>query len=45
MIRILTVEDDENIAKSIKAILSTVNYYCDICYDGNAAVEVISKGN
>ena len=45
MIRILTVEDDENIAKSIKAILSTVNYYCDICYDGNAAVDVIIKGN
>ena len=45
MIRILTVEDDENIAKSIKAILSTVNYYCDICYDGNAAVDVILKGN
>ena len=45
MIRILTVEDDENIAKSIKTILSTVNYYCDICYDGNAAVDVISKGN
>ena len=45
MIRILTVEDDENIPKSIKAILSTVNYYCDICYDGNAAVDVIIKGN
>lgn len=45
MIRILTVEDDENIAKSIKTILSTVNYYCDICYDGNAAVDVIIKGN
>lgn len=45
MIRILTVEDDENIAKSIKAILSTANYYCDICYDGNAAVDVIIKGN
>lgn len=45
MIRILTVEDDENIAKSIKAILSTENYYCDICYDGNAAVDVIIKGN
>ena len=45
MIRILTVEDDENIAKSIKAILSTVNYDCDICYDGSAAVDVITKGN
>lgn len=45
MIRILTVEDDENIAKSIEAILSTVNYYCDICYDGNAAVDMIMKGN
>lgn len=45
MIRILTVEDDENIAKSIKAILSTVNYDCDICDDGNMAVDVINKGN
>ena len=45
MIRILTFEDYENIAKSIKAILSTVNYSCDICYDGNAAVDVIIKGN
>lgn len=45
MIRILTVEDDENIAKSIKAILSTVNYDCDICDDGNMAVDVINKSN
>ena len=45
MIRILTVEDDENIAKSIKAILSTVNYDCDICYDGNSAVDIIMNGS
>ncbi len=45
MIKILIVEDDINIAKSIKAILSTVNYECDICYDGNSAVNEIYDCN
>jgi len=41
MIKILIVEDDTNIAKSIKAILSTVNYDCTVCSDGGSAVDEI----
>ncbi len=45
MIKILIVEDDINIAKSIKAILSTVNYDCEICYNGDDAVKEIYDHN
>lgn len=41
MPRILIVEDDENIAKTIKATLSMAGYYGEICDDGALAVDMI----
>ncbi len=40
MIRILIVEDDENIAKTIEASLSIVGYESDLCDNGNDAVRM-----
>lgn len=39
MAKILIVEDDENIAGTIKATLTMVGYGCDICYNGSEAVD------
>ena len=44
MAKILIVEDDANIAKTIKATVSMVGYTADICSDGNAAAELIKNG-
>lgn len=41
MIKILTVEDDENIALLIKDTLCLSNYYCQVCNNGKDALEVI----
>lgn len=43
MARILIVEDDENIAKTIRATLSAVGYESEIISDGEKAVEFISN--
>lgn len=43
MARILIVEDDENIAKTIRATLSAVGYESEIVSNGIDAVEIISK--
>ncbi len=43
MARILIVEDDENIAKTIRATLSAVGYESEIISDGEKAVEIISN--
>lgn len=45
MIKILIVEDDPNIAKSIKVTTSIVGYQCDHCADGIAAVEMVMTGS
>lgn len=45
MIRILIVEDDENIAKMILATVSIVGYEAEICSDGEEAVSMILNGN
>ena len=45
MIKILIVEDDENIAKMIMATVSIVGYEAEICDDGAAAVSRILNGN
>jgi len=42
--KILIVEDDENIAGTIKATLTMVGYTTEICYNGAEAVEVILGG-
>lgn len=41
MIKILIVEDDENIAHMIEATISIVGYECEISSDGNEAVSRI----
>ena len=43
MARILIVEDDENIAKTIRATLSAVGYESEIISNGLDAVQIISK--
>ena len=44
MTRILIVEDDENIAKTIAATVSVAGYEYEICHDGADAVETICRG-
>lgn len=44
MTKILIVEDDENIAGTIKDTLTMVGYTTEICYNGAEAVEVILGG-
>ncbi|MBR6675823.1 MAG: response regulator transcription factor [Clostridia bacterium] len=44
MARIIIVEDDENIANTIKATISMVGYSGDICEDGLLAVDAVKSG-
>lgn len=44
MINILIIEDDENIAKMIKATLSIVGYSGTCCFDGKSGMEEALKG-
>lgn len=44
MTRILIVEDDINIARTIKATLSMVGYEGTVCHNGKTAVELIKSG-
>ena len=44
MINILIIEDDQNIAKMIKATLSIVNYNGTCCYDGKSGAKEAMKG-
>lgn len=44
MINILIIEDDENIAKVIKATLQMVNYNSFCCYDGKSGMAEAIKG-
>ena len=45
MIRILIVEDDENISKMLAATLSIGDYEYDRCADGEEAVQTIINGH
>lgn len=45
MIRILIVEDDENIAHMIETAVSIVGYQCEICENGEEAVEKVISGH
>lgn len=45
MVRILIVEDDENIARMIEATLSMVGYGCERCENGIEATSEIMEGN
>lgn len=44
MTKILIVEDDANIAKTIKATISMVGYSGEVCDNGSDAVELIRRG-
>ncbi len=44
MIKVLIIEDDENIAKMIKATLEMVNYSGFCCYDGISGAEEALRG-
>lgn len=44
MINILIIEDDENIAKMIKATLQMVDYESFCCYDGKSGIEEAMRG-
>lgn len=41
MIKILIVEDDENIAKLIVTTLSLSGYESKVCHNGKAAIDLI----
>lgn len=43
MIKILIVEDDENIVKMLEATVSIAGYESDVCYDGKTAIEKINE--
>lgn len=45
MIRILIVEDDENIAKMIEAVLTIGGYEGTVCYDGEQALKRLLTEN
>lgn len=45
MINILIIEDDQNIAKMIKATLSIVNYKGYCCFDGKSGMHEAMKGS
>lgn len=43
MIKLLIVEDDENIIKMLKTTVSIAGYESDVCRDGYTAIEKINK--
>lgn len=45
MIRILAVDDEEAIANLIRISLEQAGYFCKCVYDGEAAADMIEKGN
>lgn len=45
MIKILIVEDDENIAKLIVTTLSLSGYESKVCHNGKAAIDLNLSGN
>lgn len=45
MIKILIVEDDENIAKMIQATVSMGGYEAKVCHDGESGLELLNSGS
>ena len=41
--RLLIADDEENLAQALKAVLEDAGYDCDVCYDGNSAIHLISQ--
>ncbi len=41
--RLLIVDDEVNLAKALQAVLEDAGYNCDVCFDGNSAIRLISQ--
>ena len=41
--RLLVADDEENLAQALKAVLEDAGYNCDVCFDGNSAIHLVSQ--
>ena len=41
--RLLIVDDEVTLAKALQAVLEDAGYNCDVCFDGNSAIRLISQ--
>lgn len=41
--RLLIADDEENLAHALKAVLEDAGYDCDVCFDGNSAIHLVSQ--
>lgn len=41
--RLLVADDEINLAKALQAVLIDAGYNCDVCFDGNSAIHLVSQ--
>ena len=41
--RLLVADDEVNLAKALQAVLEVAGYICNVCFDGNSAIRLISQ--
>ena len=41
--RLLIADDEINLAKALQAVLEDAGYNCDVCFDGNSAIHLVSQ--
>ena len=41
--RLLVADDEVILAKALQAVLEDAGYNCDVCFDGNCAIRLISQ--
>lgn len=41
--RLLIADDEVNLARALQAVLEDAGYDCDVCYDGNSAIHLVTK--
>jgi DNA-binding response OmpR family regulator len=41
--RLLIVDDEVNLTKALQDVLEDAGYNCDVCFDGNSAIRLISQ--
>lgn len=41
--RLLVADDEINLAHALQAVLEDAGYNCDVCFDGNSAIRLISQ--
>ena len=39
--RLLIADDEENLAHALKVVLEDAGYNCDVCFDGNSAIQLV----